>query len=121
MNNITVRWANPTQTTLLWEFPRHYTVEDIYLAGKQSADMLKTHVDNIDLVLSMSQRGISTGNLVANLPQQTQRLVVVSRAMSARLLVESLSRTGLDAVQVFNLDEAYTHLKNSTSAPAAGD
>ena len=116
MSNITVRWADHAQNTLVWEFPRHYTVDDIYSAGSQSADLLRIHPHEVDLVLSMAQGGISKGNLLANLPRQTQRLVVVSKSMSARLLVESLGQSGLDTVQVHNLNEAYHYLSQQSTA-----
>lgn len=121
MSNITVRWSDSTHTTLIWEFPSLCTVDDIYAAGTLSSNMIANQgTDSVNLVLVLSRRGINQGNLIANLPPQTKRIAVVSKAMSAALLVSALNRAHINAVQVHTFHEAANHLSSQGEA-AAGD
>lgn len=118
MSNISVKWQGSAHTTLVWTFPSICTVEDIYTAGTLSSSMIANEgVNHVDIVLVLSRRVVNQGNLLANLPPQTRRVIVVSKSMSAELLVAALRRARLDAVQVHTVHEASHHL----SEAAAGD
>lgn len=120
MSNIAVNWSGAEHSVLVWTFPTLYTVDDLYAAGQRSREMLAGVEDaGVDLVLVLSGRGPSYGNLVAALPPDVRRLVCVSRSIAVKVLVDSLRAAGMDAKRSMTLNDAFALLSDPQAA--AGD
>lgn len=116
MSQITLRWHDPAQTILIWDYPTTYTVADLYDAGERSRAMMQeSSAEKINLVMMLPRTiSLSKGNLLASLSEsgalsyKLGALVFVSSSVSSRLLADSLRDAGYTCGLARNLDEAIT-------------
>ncbi|MFZ4826413.1 MAG: hypothetical protein ACOYLB_03575 [Phototrophicaceae bacterium] len=117
---IQVTWDNPEKTILRWEFQKGWTLEEFFIATRESADMVEQ--TDTPFYLLVNGNGYPAPSLpmasfrsaIANTHPRMKRMIITSSDLFTKAILELLKEQGSKGtessrlVMVETIEEAYT-------------